>query len=125
MNKFANINELDFSSIVSANSLLSNITHNSSITNSTINADNFDRGSTKDSQLNDDLLTNNKASVNVENVDYNLLNYLNQEFLELGLESIYSNRSGNIDFSLVFKNSIESLERFKRQLILNDRIQEK
>ena len=91
----------------------------------TINTENFDRESTKDLPINDDLLTNNKVSVNVENVDFNLLNFLNQEFLELGLESIYSNRSGNIDFSLVFKNSIESLERFKRQLMLNDRIQEK
>ena len=125
MNKFANLNDLDFSSIVSASSLSSNKTLNSSIANSTINTENFDRESTKDLPINDDLLTNNKVSVNVENVDFNLLNFLNQEFLELGLESIYSNRSGNIDFSLVFKNSIESLERFKRQLMLNDRIQEK
>jgi hypothetical protein len=130
MNKFANrsdINELDFSSIISASSIASNKTINQSISNNSIVADNYNRESTNFIAKNDDtsMLINSKISLSIDNVDLNHLDYLNQEFVELGLESIFSNRSNKVDFSLVFKNSIESLERLKRQLMLNDRIQEK
>jgi hypothetical protein len=130
MNKFANrsdINELDFSSIISASSIASNKTINQSISNNSIVADNYNRESTNFIAKNDDnsMIINSKISLNIDNVDLNHLDYLNQEFVELGLESIFSTRSNKVDFSLVFKNSIESLERLKRQLMLNDRIQEK
>ena len=96
MNKFANrndINELDFSSIISASSIASNKTINQSISNNSIVADNYNRESTNFIAKNDhtSMLVNSEISLNIDNVDLNHLDYLNQEFVEFGLESIISN----------------------------------
>jgi hypothetical protein len=74
------------------------------------------------------LNTTSDTKIKLENIDSNLVNYLNKEFNELGFESIYSsiidNSNKNIDYNLLFKNSIELVKRFSRQQALLDRVQE-
>ena len=106
------LNEMDFSSILSASSVASS-------TNKTVNNSILSNNSV------DETYRSDKISVTVENVDANLIRHLNQELAEMGLESIYSNRSSNdINFSMLFRNTVEVLDRLKRQLLANDRIQE-
>ena len=106
------LNEMDFSSILSASSVASS-------TNKTVNNSILSNNSV------DETYRSDKISVTVENVDANLIRHLNQELVEMGLESIYSNRSSSdINFSMLFRNTVEVLDRLKRQLLANDRIQE-
>jgi hypothetical protein len=116
MNEFNrnDFNEFDFSTIISASS--TNVSNINNISENTI-VENIVNNSSNSSKVN----------LNVENVDLKLLNYLNQEFVELGLDSIYVNHhrsSEQVNFNLLFKNSADLLERLKRQLAINDRIQE-
>ena len=97
-------NGLDYSTILSQNTLSSSLSSKKCIINDTIDAD-------------------STLKVNLDNIELNLVNYLNQEFVDLGFESIYSDKS-NVNYTLLFKNSIELLQRFRRQLSTTDRIQE-
>lgn len=132
MNEFNrnDFNEFDFSSIISASSVASSTNVNNSNNNRTLNQfENTIRESPISFDDNSATLNNNsnssKVSLNIENVDFKLLNHLNQEFIELGIDSIYVNRSNErVNFNLLFKNSVDLLERLKRQLAINDRIQE-
>jgi hypothetical protein len=103
---------MDFSTIL-ANSTINNNYKNleNSISNLTLN-------------------TTSDNKIKLENIDSNLVNYLNKEFDELGFESIYSSSSINdcsnikIDYNLLFKNAIELVKRFSRQQATLDRAQE-
>ena len=122
MNKFNqnDFSEFEFSSILSANSVASNKSINQTLQNNTSATENASRYLS-----NNDSTNSSKISITIDNVDLSQLNYLDQEFNELGFESILSNKSNAINFGLLFQNSIESLDRLKRQISLNDRIQEK
>jgi chromosome segregation ATPase len=47
------------------------------------------------------------------NIDLNSLNYLNDEYLSLGFESIYSDNYESINYDSLLFNSIETLRRYR------------
>ncbi len=54
--------------------------------------------------------------INLENIEVNTINFLNDEFINIGYHSIYQTSSTN--YNLLFKNAIELIQRYNRQLIL-------
>ncbi len=109
---------MDFSSILSTSSAINDINRKieSSIQSLTLNP------------ANSTAITPNTSSsdvkIKLDNIDYNLVNYLNKEFAELGLESLHMNSSSHLDYNLLFKNAIELVKRFTRQQGAVDRLQE-
>ena len=100
---------MDFSTIIASSTITNSKNFENSISNLTLN-------------------TTSDTKIKLENVDSNLVNYLNKEFNELGFESIYSSlndsTNSNIDYNLLFKNAIELVKRFSRQQATLDRVQE-
>lgn len=100
---------MDFSTIIASSTITNSKNFENSISNLTLN-------------------TTSDTKIKLENVDSNLVNYLNKEFNELGFESIYSSlndsTNNNIDYNLLFKNAIELVKRFSRQQATLDRVQE-
>ena len=100
---------MDFSTIIANSTITNSKNFENSISNLTLN-------------------TTSDTKIKLENVDSNLVNYLNKEFNELGFESIYSSlndsTNNNIDYNLLFKNAIELVKRFSRQQATLDRVQE-
>jgi hypothetical protein len=100
---------MDFSTIIASSTITNSKNFENSISNLTLN-------------------TTSDTKIKLENVDSNLVNYLNKEFNELGFESIYSSlndsTNNNIDYNLLFKNAIELVKRFSRQQAILDRVQE-
>lgn len=65
---------------------------------------------------------NTTRFVNLENVNLNLINSLNKDFIDLGYESILGQRQ--TDYNILFKNSLDLIQRYRRQLITIERIQD-
>lgn len=62
--------------------------------------------------------------INIENIDPNLLNYLNNELINSGYQSIQYAGSAKINYNRIFENSIDIISRYNRQLAAFNRSQE-
>ena len=67
----------------------------------------------------------NESKLNIENIDSYFINNLNSEFINLGLDSIYSsNNKSSTCYNVLFSNMMEIINRYNRQMAIQDRVNE-
>ena len=62
--------------------------------------------------------------INLENIDVNLVDYLNNEFINSGYQSLQKMGSSRKNYNILFENSIDIISRYNRQLAAFNRAQE-
>lgn len=75
-------------------------------------------------QLKQNSTQNHSDLITLDNVDMNLVNYLNNELVNLGYPSIQANESSKIHYNRLFENAIDIISRYNRQLAAFNRSQE-
>ncbi len=64
------------------------------------------------------------SPISLENVDVNLVNYLNNELVNCGYPCIQANESSKTHYNRLFENAIDMISRYNRQLAAFNRSQE-
>ncbi len=62
--------------------------------------------------------------INLENIDVNLVDYLNNEFINSGYQSLQKLGSSRKNYNILFENAIDLISRYNRQLAAFNRAQE-
>lgn len=75
-------------------------------------------------QLKQNTSQNHSDLICLENVDLNLVNYLNNELVNSGYPSIQENESSKIHYNRLFENAIDIISRYNRQLAALNRSQD-